>query len=220
MVNLPATHSKRISAFLDKVQTARGRLIFAVDATGSRQPTWDAATRLTAEMFNEAGRIGMLELQLVYYRDLSECKATQWTIDPRVISNAMVRITCLSGPTQIAKTLAHVRKEHMQQPVNAAVFIGDAMEETPHELYDAAAGLGVPLFMFQEGNDPAVEQTFQELVRLTRGAYAKFDTGSAGELGELLRVVAVFATGGLAALADQRSDVARKLLTQIKGGEK
>jgi len=214
--NLPAGHSKRVADFLKKVSIARGRLIFALDATASRQPTWDTAVKLQAEMFAEAGRIGGLEIQLVYYRGLDECRAGHWTIDTHELANAMSRIMCVSGQTQIGRILAHVRKEHAQQPVNACVFIGDMCEETAYSLQDAAAGLGVPVFMFQEGNDVLAANIFQKISKLTNGGYYAFNTGSIAQLRELLRAVATFAVGGLTALSDLRTDSARKLLGQLK----
>jgi hypothetical protein len=74
-----ATGRAEIDAFLAKVKglaptTAagqRGRLIFALDATMSRQPMWDSACRLQADMFREAAAIGGLDVQLVYYRGLA-----------------------------------------------------------------------------------------------------------------------------------------------------
>jgi hypothetical protein len=167
-------------------------------------------------MFAEAGRLGGLEVQLAYYRSLNECTAGPWTSDTRELASNMTKIVCMAGYTQIGKILAHVRKEHAQKPVNAAVFVGDAMEETPHLIYDAAAGLGVPVFVFQEGSDPYVEQVFREISVITKGAYARFGTGSARELAELLRAVATYAAGGTKALADLRTDSARKLLGQLK----
>ena len=75
----PATSPRaEIDRFLDQVKALspgaksgrRGRLIFALDATMSRQPTWDQACKLQAEMFREAAAIGGLDIQLVYYRGL------------------------------------------------------------------------------------------------------------------------------------------------------
>jgi von Willebrand factor type A domain len=215
--NLPAHHSQRVAKLLQERQAqARGRLIFVVDATASRQPTWDIACELQAEMFAEAAKTGALEVQLVYYRGRDECRASRWTADPRELADAMTRVMCMSGYTQIGKALAHARKEHGQQAVNAIVFVSDAMEEEAGMLFDAAAGLGVPLFMFQEGHDRLVEETFKQLARLTKGAYSQFSPNSARELAELLRAVACFAVGGLTALADQRSESARNLLGQLK----
>jgi hypothetical protein len=216
--NVPVQPSKRVEAFLEKVKAShRGRLIFALDATASRQPTWDASAALTAQMFDEAGKIGGLEIQLVYYRGLDECKASHWTVDARELAHTMSRIICNSGPTQIRRILKHAREEHARQPVNAVVFVGDAMEENAPSLFDATAGAPA-LFVFQEGADPEVARVFAEMARLTNGAYCKFDSGSAHQLAELLRAVAAFAVGGLTALADLRTDSARKLLGQMKHG--
>jgi hypothetical protein len=214
--SLPTSHTKRVADFLNRVQAShRGRVIFALDATASRQSTWDTAVKLQADMFVETDKIGGLEVQLVYYRGLEECKAGRWTIDTHELANAMSRITCVSGQTQIGRILAHVRKEHAQQPVNAVVFIGDMVEEPAHGLYDAAAGCP-PIFIFQEGPDVLATQVFGEMARLTKGAYSKFTPGSARELADLLRAVAAFAAGGLTALSDLRTDAARKLLEQVK----
>jgi hypothetical protein len=191
---------------------ARGRLIFTLDATMSRQPTWDLTARLQAEMFEQAAG---LEIQLVYFRGLDECRASGWTTNPRELANKMSKISCATGETQIGRILSHVKKEHAKQPISAVCFVGDACEEEPGTLYDRTARLP-PLFLFQEGPDVKVEQVFRELARLTKGAYDKFDTGAAQKLGELLRAVAAFAVGGVTALADLRTDSARKLLTQLK----
>ena len=145
----------------------------------------------------------------------------------------MGTIRCAAGATKIAKLLRHIKAEHAREKVAAAVFIGDAVEERPSELYDVAADLGVPMFMFQEGNGEViyldqrgelageypptkVETVFREIARLSGGAYGKFDAGSATQLGEMLRAVAAFAVGGIAALTNQNSDSARELLGQIK----
>src|SRR6266850_985938 len=83
----PAASARaEIDAFIAKVRTLvpstgaglRGRLIFALDATMSRQPMWDTACALQADMFKEAASIGGLDVQLVYYRGLAECRASQW----------------------------------------------------------------------------------------------------------------------------------------------
>jgi phage-related protein len=167
-------------------------------------------------MFAEAAKIGMLEIQLVYYRGHDECRTSRWTTDARELANAMSKVMCRSGYTQIGKALAHVQKEHGEQAINAVVFVGDAMEEKAADLYDAAAGLGVPVFLFQEGDDAKARAVFQEIARVSTGAYSQFSPNSAHELRELLKAVAAFAVGGLTALTDQNSVGARKLLGQLK----
>jgi von Willebrand factor type A domain len=228
IMSTPAQLSPRVAALLKKTQASRGRLIFAVDATASRERTWDMAASLQAAMFEEAARIGGLDVQLVHFGG-DQILHSPWLSDAHELVNLMRGIRCMSGATQIGKVLQHVRAENQREKIGAAIFIGDAMEESPGELYDAAATLGVPLFMFQEGDGPAfyldqhgtpvdqkVEQIFRKVARLSGGAYGKFDAGAAKQLGELLRAVAAFAVGGAAALANQHTDSARKLLGQMK----
>ena len=188
----------------------------------SRQPTWDRACRLQTDMFREAAKVGGLEVQLVYYRGFKECRASRWVGDGERLAELMGRIDCRGGHTQIGKVLAHARTETDATKVQALVFVGDAMEEALDDLAAAAGELGlrgVPAFVFQEGRDPIAAQAFREIARLTRGAYFSFDVGAAHQLGELLRAVAVYAAGGMAALADlsSRSGTASlKLLEQLK----
>jgi hypothetical protein len=229
--NQPATTSSRseIDAFLKDVKAMkpaaqsglRGRLIFALDATMSRQPLWDTACRLQGDMFRETAAIGGLDVQLVYYRGLAECRASGWVSDATRLGALMEKIDCRGGQTQISKILAHARRETEQCKVQALVFVGDAMEE-PIDRLCAIAGelglLGVPVFAFQEGQDPQAERAFREIARLTRGAYCRFDISAAHELAELLRAVATYAAGGMKALADlkARNDAgAVKLLAQL-----
>jgi hypothetical protein len=225
----PAARAE-IDAFLAKVKglaptTAagqRGRLIFALDATMSRQPLWDSACRLQADMFREAAAIGGLDVQLVYYRGLAECRASRWVSQAERLGGLMERIDCRGGHTQIGKIIAHAKRETQVTKVQALVFVGDAMEEKLDHLCHAAGELGllgVPAFMFQEGSDPITERAFREIARLTRGAYCRFDPGAAHQLAELLRAAAAYAAGGMRALIDlsgRRQAGALKLLEQMR----
>ncbi len=226
----PASSRPEIADFIERVHALgpasaadkRGRLIFALDATMSRQPTWDSACALQADMFREAAKAGGLDIQLVYFRGLGECRASGWVTGAEKLAGLMSAIDCRGGHTQIGKVLSHARQEYGKQRVQAMVFVGDAMEEKIDDLCTAAGELGllgVPVFMFQEGDDPVAENAYREIARLSRGAYCRFDTGAAHQLGELLRAVAAYAAGGLKALADlsaRRSDGARKLLAQLR----
>jgi hypothetical protein len=227
----PATATPRaeIEAFLSQVRALgprseggrRGRLIFALDATMSRQPTWDTACQLQGNMFREAAAVGGLDVQLVYYRGFGECRASRWVSAAEGLGRLMEGIDCRGGHTQIGKVLAHARSESERMKVQALVFVGDAMEEGLDDLC-AAAGelglLGIPAFMFQEGHDAIAEQAFREIARLTRGAYCRFDLSAAHELAELLRAVAAYAAGGLKALSDasRAGGAALKLLQQLR----
>jgi hypothetical protein len=226
----PAATRAEIDAFIAKVKGLapttergrRGRLIFALDATMSRQPLWDTACRLQADMFREAAAIGGLDVQLVYYRGLAECRASRWVSQAERLAGLMERIDCRGGHTQIGKVIAHAKRETQATKVQALVFVGDAMEEKLDDLCHAAGELGLlgtPAFMFQEGDDPIAQGAFREIARLTRGAYCRFDPGAAHQLAELLRAAAAYAAGGMRALADlsaRRDAGAIKLLEQMR----
>jgi hypothetical protein len=178
----------------------RGRLIFALDATASRQWTWDAACEIQAEMFHE---VSGLNVQLVYFRGYNECRASGWISSGDRLAGLMQMIRCSTGATQIGKVLTHARHETEKNKVEAMVFVGDCLEETLTELAITAGQLGargVPVFMFQEGKDPEVEQAYREIARLTHGAYCRFDASAPHQLVELLRAVAAYAAGGVRAL--------------------
>lgn len=227
----PAEQTARsdIDAFLAKVQTApkpvsgaAGRLIFALDATASRQQSWDRAMHLQAGMFQEAAKVGNLAVQLVFYRGFGECKASRWYSEPAALLRAMTGVSCLGGQTQIGKVLKHATDEAKKQKVGALVFVGDAFEEDIDRVCHRAGELGlsgVPAFMFQEGGNPIAASAFKQIAKLTGGAYCPFDEASAGQLAELLRAVAVFAAGGQHALADfskGKGGEVRKLAAAVK----
>lgn len=227
----PAVSSQgEIDAFLDRLRSTpgrtdsrRGRLIFAMDATASRQPTWDRACRIQGEMFQATDAVGGLEVQLVFYRGFGECKASGWVASAGDLMRRMTAVQCLGGRTQIARVLAHALKECRSAKVDAMVLVGDCMEEDIDDLCHRAGELGLlgmPVFAFQEGDDPAARTAFQQIARLTGGASCRFDAGSAGQLRELLAAVAVFAAGGRVALADYsrgRGEGVRLLTQQLAG---
>ncbi|MDA0789991.1 MAG: VWA domain-containing protein [Proteobacteria bacterium] len=226
----PAEASRDVSAFLDKVaatparrQAGRtGRLMFAMDATASREPTWDRACHLQGEMFSATDSLGGLSVQLCYYRGFNEFRALDWCSDTAVLLRQMSAVRCLGGQTQIGRVLKHALRAHHDSSLQAVVFVGDAMEENPDTLCDLAGQLGlqnIPAFMFQEGTLPLVRSTFQQMAQLSGGAWAPFDLNSAHQLKELLAAVAVFAAGGRSALEDlssRSSDAVKRITRQLK----
>lgn len=202
-----------VSAFVEALRQApapadaagRGRLIFALDATASRRPTWDRACSVQGEMFLEADRLGGLDVQLVFYRGFDECKASRWVGKAAELVNLMVRVGCRAGRTQIHRVLRHAINETGKRRIHALVFIGDACEESIDTLGDLAGRLGllgVKAFVFHEGNDRDAAFAFGEIARLTGGAACRFDASAPAELRALLRAVAAYAAGGRKALSD------------------
>jgi hypothetical protein len=216
-----ATFVAKARAMSPHAAGARGRLVFALDATMSRQPTWDMACALQADMFREAASLGSLDIRLIYYRGFNECRATRWISDSAELARLMGKIDCRGGNTQIGKVLVEARREAAASAVRAVVFVGDAMEESVDDLCSRAGELGmlkVPVFMFQEGRDPTAERAFREIARLSGGAWSRFDPGAAAQLRQLLRAAAAFAAGGREALKrlSARESGAAALLGQIK----
>jgi len=223
-----ASTTEDIAAFVARARAmsphapgAKGRLIFALDATMSRQPTWDMACTLQADMFREASALGSLDIRLVYYRGFNECRASAWISDSARLAGLMSKIDCRGGNTQIGKVLSEARREATASGVRAVVFVGDAMEEQVDELCAKAGELGmlkVPVFMFQEGHDAVAEQAFREIARLTGGAWCRFDPGAAAQLRVLLRAAAAYAAGGREALVRlaKTTGGAAKLIGQMK----
>jgi hypothetical protein len=195
-----------------------------MDATMSRQPTWDMALELQREMFQAVKDVGGLDVQLVYFRGADECRASRWVADADALARLMSQVSCRGGYTQLRRILVHARLETERKPVAALVYVGDCMEESIDEVCGRAGELalhGVPAFLFQEGDDPTARRAFQEIARLTRGAHCRFDRGSATELRALLGAVAVYASGGRRALeritSGRQAEAARRLLAAMPG---
>ena len=211
LTNAPSSRSE-VNAFLQKVASlpavrsgsGSGKLVFALDATASRERTWDQASQLQVEMFSSTQALGGLQVQLSYFRGFGEFYASQWFQDSSSILKKMSGIHCHAGATQIKRLLKHVLQENKSGKIHSVVFIGDAMEENVDILCQLAGEMGmlnIPLFVFQERNDPIAQRAFMEMARLSKGAFSHFDSASVAELKDLLRAVAIYAVGGYKALA-------------------
>ncbi len=208
-----AAASTAVAGFLNKLAATpalqpagpRGRLLFAMDATASREPTWDRACHIQSEMFRETAALGGLDIQLAYYRGFREFAATPWLSQADDLLRRMAGVSCLGGQTQIERLLKHAIAETKRTKINAMVFVGDCMEEDADRLCHAAGELGllgVPVFVFHEGGEAVAARALQQIARLSNGAYCRFDRNSAQQLRDLLSAVAVYAAGGRRALED------------------
>ncbi len=230
-VPVKQSSSGDVAAFLKKAAGTpmrapdgkNGRLVFAMDATASRGPSWAQAMSIQTEMFQEAASVGGLDVQLVYYRGLMDFGASPWLGDADRVVNLMRSVNVLGGPTQIERVLKHVVAESKRRKVNAVVFIGDAVEELPDQIMVAAGELGlrgVPVFVFHEGGLEPAGSVFRQIAQLTRGAYSSFDANSPQQLRDLLKAVAVFAVGGRKALESygrKAGDAIQRLTHQLSG---
>ena len=203
------SNQNEINSFIRKVSERRpslhatGRLLFAMDATASREMTWDRACAIQGEMFESTALLGGLSVQLVYYRGFRELYASKWLNNSQALVRQMSGVKCLGGHTQIRQVLEHAVRETESKTLSAVVFVGDSMEENIDDLCELAGKLGllnVPAFMFQEGDDVEASLAFRQIANLSGGAYLQFDANSADQLQRLLRAVAVYAVGGQKAL--------------------
>ncbi|MFT8246892.1 VWA domain-containing protein [Roseomonas sp. BN140053] len=223
---VPATPTGAVAAFLDRARAVpalrtaatRARLLFAVDATASRQPAWDRACAVQGEMFLAVRDLGGLAVSLSYYRGFGEFTATPFLEDGAELARRMSGVSCLGGRTQIGRVLDHALREAARARLGAVVFVGDAVEEAPDALCHAAGQLGargVPVFVFQDGADRLATEVLRQIARLSGGAWAPFDSRSPRALAELLRAAAVFAAGGGAALARLPGPAASAIAGQL-----
>lgn len=200
---IPYSSPEEISTFIRRAKGVSRHLIFALDATASRQPTWDRACHLQAEMFQVTKNLGELDVQLVFYRGFGECKASAWYSDTRKLLDKMKTVECLGGLTQITRVLRHTLGQTKKTRVDCLVFIGDCVEEDRDELCHLAGQLGVlkvPIFIFQEGYNTTAQYCFQQMARLSGGEHCIFDSNSPEQLKRLLGAVAAYVVGGRKAL--------------------
>ena len=211
-------------------QPSSTRIIFAMDATASREPTWDLAMSLHAELFQAAGSAtadaakgdatgkGRLAIQLAHYRGFNEFHASRWSTSPPELLAEMTSVRCRGGLTQIGRVLDHAQTETKRQRVKALVFVGDACEED-HDAVAGAAGqlalFNLPCFIFQEGRDARARRVFRDIAHITKGAHSPFVAGSADQLRALFGAVAAYAAHGRGGIDRIEHAVARGLLAQL-----
>ena len=109
------TKSADVDGFLDALsqvpsrpaRSTRGRLLFGLDATASREATWDQACHIQMDMFGQAEKVGGLEVQVCYFQGFKRFFATRWVADPQRLQTSMAKVRCQGGLTQIERVLDH-----------------------------------------------------------------------------------------------------------------
>ena len=214
MTNVP-TSNRGSKSMLDQylkthqqVGTGNGRLLFALDATASRQATWNTACRLQADMFRRAG--AGLSVSLCYFRGADEFKATGWVTTGESLVRPMMKLEVQTGFTQIRRVLYHALRQHAEKPIAAVTYVGDACEENVDELAGLASELGalrLPVFMFLEGEpggENEIEKVFRLIAQRSGGAFFWFGIDSpqaVAHFADTLNAVAKLAVGDAKAVA-------------------
>jgi hypothetical protein len=183
----------------------RPRLIFAVDATASREQAWAAARQVTDTLVKALP--GELDVALAVHGGSRVHTFTAFTNNAATLRDRAAGVTCEAGLTRLLPILsASVRRP----AIRVVVYIGDVFEESLPEgrrLADAMGEQGTKLIVLHDTADPAARrdaEMFWDLARRTGGCVLPFDASASSRLRDLLSAVAVYAVGGEKLLRDRR----------------
>ena len=179
----------------------RGRLVFALDATMSRQPTWDLACRLQGEMFTRDGADRRARRPARLFSRPRRVQGVEMGVRcGSRLGALMTRIDCRGGNTQIG---TGPRPCHRGDAPRAASGAWSSSATRWRRTIDGCAprrasslSLGVPVFVFQEGRDPSPNGRSARSRESAAAPGARFDAVVRTELAALLRAVAAYAAGG------------------------
>lgn len=239
--NLPAKSDH--SSFLDKVRSSkamsatpkqeilakaianpkRPRLLFAMDATASREACWNVAKEITGAMFEAVP--GELDVALAYHSGGLLQQMTEFSSQAKAFLDKVQSVRCSAGSTALNQILD---KATQTIGLKAFIYIGDCFEENPTLAVELAEQLklkGVRCFIFHDvssqlqGYDTkAARKVFEQIAKITGGALLPFDEKSPALVRELLAAISIYATGGIKALEQTTKllPAARLLLEQMQ----
>jgi hypothetical protein len=183
----------------------RPRLVFAVDATASREPAWAAARQVTDALVKALP--GELDVALAVHGGTRVHTFTAFTSDAATLRDRAAGVVCQAGMTRMLPILSASLK---QQSVRVVIYIGDVFEESlPHgrNLADSMGARGTKLIVLHDTAEPSGRrdaEVFWDLAKRTGGCVLPFDANASGRLRDLLSAVAVYAVGGEKLLRERR----------------
>lgn len=202
---------------------SRPRLLFTMDATASREPSWNVAKEITGAMFEAVP--GALDVALAYHGGGRLQEITPFSASAKAFLDKLHMVQCRAGCTALNKIL----NAAIDIPrLKALIYVGDCFEESTIEAVELAQQLklkGVRCFMFHDtssgnqGYDVKTARTiFEQIAQITGGALLPFDENSPGMVKALLEAIAIFASLGIKALEQKTKylPAARLLLDQMK----
>ncbi|WP_428488939.1 hypothetical protein [Rhodopila sp.] len=186
----------------------RARLIFAVDATASREPAWAAARRVTDVLVQALP--GELDVALAVHGGSRVHTFTAFTGDAGTLRDRAAGVACAAGLTRLLPILS----VSLARPaVRVVVYIGDVFEESVPQgrrLADAMGRQDTKLIVLHDTADRTAgrdAEVFWDLAKRTGGCVLPFDARSSGRLRDLLSAVAVYAVGGEKLLRERRREL-------------
>jgi hypothetical protein len=187
---------------------ARPRLVFAVDATASREPAWAAARQVTDALVKTLP--GALDVALAVHGGSRVHTFTAFTGDANTLRDRAAGVACQAGVTRLLPILSASLK---QQGVRVVIYIGDVFEESVmhgRRLADAMGTQATRLIVLHDTADPTARrdaEVFWDLAKRTGGCVLPFDASAPGRLRDLLSAVAVYAVGGEKLLRARRHEL-------------
>jgi hypothetical protein len=187
----------------------RGCLGMVIDATASRDASWNAAKKIQRQLFARVSGDNRMVLRLVVMRG-GGFKDYGWHTDGEKLGSLIDRMQTDSGNTRIVDSLrAFIREPGGHKPA-ALILVGDCCEEKNADVLNAARELsqnGIRVYAFHEtvggttdrrANNSNAENLFRQVAAITGGAFAKFGNGM--PLADLCNAVAAYCAGGEEAL--------------------
>lgn len=194
---------------LDAGAPHRPRLVFAVDATASREPAWAAARQVTDALVKALP--GELDVALAVHGGSRVHTFTDFTNAAAILRDRAAGVVCVAGLTRLLPILA----TSLRQPgVRVVIYIGDVFEESTAQgrrLADSMGVEGIKLIVLHDTADADARrdaEVFWDLVRRTGGCVLPFDASAPGRLRDLLSAVAVYAVGGEKLLRQRQNELA------------
>jgi hypothetical protein len=184
---------------------SRPRLVFAVDATASREPAWAAARQVTDALVKALP--GELDVALAVHGGSRVHTFTAFTSDARTLRDLAAGVDCHAGMTRLLPILAASLK---RQAVRVVIYIGDVFEESlpqGRQLADQMGAQGIKLIVLHDTADRSARrdaEVFWDLAKRTGGCVLPFDATASGRLRDILSAVAVYAVGGEKLLRERR----------------
>lgn len=238
--NLPAKCDR--AGFLDKVRSrsaisatpkqqtlakalkneSRPRLLFSMDATASREASWNVAKEITDAMFKAVP--GALDVALAYHGGGHLQEITPFSSDTKAFLDKVHTVHCQAGMTALNEILDEATEISR---LKALIYIGDCFEENLDAAIELAQQLklkGVRCFMFHETssgslgyNVDTAHEVFGKIAQITGGALLPFDENSPQMVKQLLEAIAFYAVQGIKALEQKAKylPAARLLLQQM-----
>jgi hypothetical protein len=193
---------------METITPARPRLVFAVDATASREPAWAAARQVTDALVKALP--GQLDVALAVHGGSRVHTFTPFTSNAATLRDRAAGVACQAGMTRLLPILSTSLKH---PAVRVVIYIGDVFEESViqgRRLADNMGQRGTKLIVLHDTADPAARldaEVFWDLAKRTGGCVLPFNASASGRLRELLSAVAVYAVGGETLLQERARDL-------------